>query len=87
MGEHIKARMNQWKNELDIVADVRGVGAMIGCELKIDGTCFVQRCMENKVLINCTHGKVIRLLPAVNTPFDVLDEGLDVIEAALRKGA
>lgn len=87
MGEHIKARMYQWKNELDIVADVRGVGAMIGCELKIDGTCFVQRCMENKVLINCTHGKVIRLLPAVNTPFDVLDEGLDVIEAALRKGA
>ena len=87
MGEHIKARMNQWKDELDIVADVRGVGAMIGCELKIDGTCFVQRCMENKVLINCTHGKVIRLLPAVNTPFDVLDEGLDVIEAALRKGA
>ena len=87
MGEHIKARMSQWKNELDIVAEVRGVGAMIGCELKIDGTCFVQRCMENKVLINCTHGKVIRLLPAVNTPFDVLDEGLDVIEAALRKGA
>ena len=87
MGEHIKARMNQWKDELDIVADVRGVGAMIGCELKIDGTCFVQRCMENKVLINCTHGKVIRLLPAVNTPFDVLDEGLDVIEAALLKGA
>ncbi len=87
MGEHIKARMNQWKDELDIVAEVRGVGAMIGCELKIDGTCFVQRCMENKVLINCTHGKVIRLLPAVNTPFDVLDEGLDVIEAALRKGA
>lgn len=87
MGEHIKARMNQWKNELDIVSEVRGVGAMIGCELKIDGTCFVQRCMENKVLINCTHGKVIRLLPAVNTPFDVLDEGLDVIEAALRKGA
>ncbi len=87
MGEHIKARMNQWKNELDIVADIRGVGAMIGCELKIDGTCFVQRCMENKVLINCTHGKVIRLLPAANTPLDVLDEGLDVIEAALRKGA
>ena len=87
MGEHIKARMNQWKNDLDIVSEVRGVGAMIGCELKIDGTCFVQRCMENKVLINCTHGKVIRLLPAVNTPFDVLDEGLDVIEAALRKGA
>ena len=60
---------------------------MIGLELKIDGACFVERCMENRVLINCTHGKVIRLLPAVNTPLDVVDEGLAVLEAALKKGA
>lgn len=82
-----KERMNKWAKEMDIVADVRGVGAMIGLELKIDGSCFVQRCMENKLLINCTHGKVIRLLPAVNTPFDVFDEGLDILENALKKGA
>ena len=43
--------------------------------------------MENRLLINCTHGKVIRLLPAVNTPFEVFDEGLDILEAALKKGA
>lgn len=86
MEAHIKARMNQWKDKMDIIADVRGVGAMIGLELKIEGSCFVQRCMENHVLINCTHGKVIRLLPAVNTPFDVVDEGLDVLEDALMKG-
>ena len=79
--------MNEWKKDMDIVADVRGVAGMIGLELKIDGACFVERCMENRVLINCTHGKVIRLLPAVNTPLDVVDEGLAVLEAALKKGA
>ena len=84
--QHVKDRMNKWKSELDIVAEVRGVGAMLGCELKVDGSVFVQRCMENGVLINCTHGKVIRLLPAVNTPFEVFDEGLDVLEDALKKG-
>ncbi len=82
-----KDRMNKWAKEMDIIADVRGVGAMIGCELKIDGTVFVQRCMEDHLLINCTHGKVIRLLPAVNTPFDVFEEGLDILENALKKGA
>lgn len=87
LGEHVKARMNEWKKENDLIADVRGVAGIIGMELKIDGSFLVQRCMENKVLINCTHGKVIRLLPAVNTPLDVVDEGLDVIEAALKKGA
>ena len=43
--------------------------------------------MKEKLLINCTHGSVLRLLPAVNTPLDVFDEGLDIIEAALKKGA
>ena len=87
LGEHVMAKMNEWKKDMDIVADVRGVAGMIGLELKIDGACFVERCMENRVLINCTHGKVIRLLPAVNTPLDVVDEGLAVLEAALKKGA
>ena len=87
MEARAKERMNKWKNELDVVEEVRGVGAMLGLQLKIDGTPFVQRCMENGVLINCTHGVVIRLLPAVNTPFDVFDEGLDVLEDALKKGA
>ena len=85
--KRVKERMNKWKDELDIVAEVRGVGAMIGLELKIEGACFVQECMEHGLLINCTHGKVIRLLPAVNTPFEVFDEGLDILEAALKKGA
>ena len=82
-----KERMTKWKDEMDIIQEVRGVGAMIGLELKIEGSCFVQRCMEERLLINCTHGKVIRLLPAVNTPFEVFDEGLDILEAALKKGA
>ncbi len=87
IGARALERMNRWKAELDIIEEVRGVGAMIGLELKIDGAPFVQRCLEKQLLINCTHGKVLRLLPAVNTPLDVFDEGLDVIEAELKKGA
>ena len=38
---------------------------MIGIELAIDGTATVKACLERKLLINCTHGTVIRLLPAM----------------------
>ncbi len=82
-----KEHMTQWAKETDIIQEIRGVGAMLGLELKIDGACFVQRCMEKHLLINCTHGKVIRLLPAVNTPFDVFDEGLEILGTELKKGA
>ncbi|MBR6386875.1 MAG: aminotransferase class III-fold pyridoxal phosphate-dependent enzyme, partial [Thermoguttaceae bacterium] len=82
-----KEHMTQWAKETDIIQEIRGVGGMLGLELKIDGACFVQRCMEKHLLINCTHGKVIRLLPAVNTPFDVFDEGLEILGTELKKGA
>lgn len=82
-----RERMKKWEQEIDVVQEFRGKGVMLGLELKIEGSIFVQRCMEKKLLINCTHGKVIRLLPAANVPFDAFDEGLDIIEEALKKGA
>ena len=39
---------------------------MIGVELSIEGAPIVKACLERKLLINCTHGTVIRLLPAMN---------------------
>ncbi|MDO5579874.1 MAG: aspartate aminotransferase family protein [Planctomycetia bacterium] len=87
LGERFKNRFNQLAENLDIIQEVRGVGAMIGAELKVEGAFCVEQCMKRKLLINCTHGNVIRLLPAVNTPFDLVDEGLDIIEDVLRKGA
>ena len=61
--------------------EVRGVGAMLGLQLKIDGTPFVQRCMENGVLCLTAKDKV-RLLPALNIPADVLKKALDIVKEA-----
>ena len=38
---------------------------MIGIELAIEGAPTVKACLERRLLINCTHGTVIRLLPAM----------------------
>jgi 4-aminobutyrate aminotransferase-like enzyme len=34
-------------------------------------------------LINCTHGTVLRLLPALNLSDDQLDEGCDILDGVL----
>ena len=39
---------------------------MIGIELTVDGTPIVDECLKRQLLINCTHGTVLRLLPALN---------------------
>ncbi len=59
------------------------MGTMVGIELDRDGTPVVQRCMERKLLVNCTNGTVIRLLPALNLPDDVFNEGCDILESVL----
>ncbi len=87
IGERFKSRLQKMAEGLDIIQDVRVVGAMIGIELRIEGGFCVEQCMKKNLLINCTQGNVIRLLPAVNTPLKVVDEGLDIIEEVLRKGA
>ena len=77
--EIFRKRFLDLKEKTDIITDVRGCGAMIGVELNINGTQIVQKCMENGLLINCTHGTVLRLLPAITLTEDLVNQGCDVI--------
>ena len=56
---------------------------MIGVELGIDGSSVVKACMEQGLLINCTHGTVLRLLPAMNLSDAELEEGCGILEDVL----
>jgi len=47
----------------ELVKEVRGAGLMIGIELTVPGAPFVDSCRDQGLLINCTQGNVLRLLP------------------------
>jgi hypothetical protein len=44
----------------------------------------VKNCLERRLLINCTQGNVIRLLPAMNISEAEVDEGCDRLAAAIQ---
>ena len=50
---------------------------MIGVELAVDGAPVVAECLKRRLLINCTHETVLRLLPALTLTDEQLDEGCD----------
>ena len=56
---------------------------MIGVELSGDGTPIVAQCLERKLLINCTHGTVLRLLPSLTLTDNQLDDGCAILEEVL----
>jgi acetylornithine/succinyldiaminopimelate/putrescine aminotransferase len=58
---------------------------MIGVELITDGTPVVKECLDRKLLVNCTHSTVIRLLPAMNLTPEQAEEGCEILAEAVRK--
>ncbi|MFP4029328.1 MAG: aspartate aminotransferase family protein [Candidatus Brocadiia bacterium] len=82
---YVLGRLEQIARECPIVEEVRGIGLMIGVELDRPGKAIFEYCLDRFVRINCTHDTVLRMLPALNIGRAELDEGLQVLEEAIRK--
>ncbi|MDD5687740.1 MAG: aspartate aminotransferase family protein [Elusimicrobia bacterium] len=85
VGEYFILKLKGLQNKhSSIIKDVRGIGLMIGIELKIEGKGIVSKCLEKGLLINCTQDKILRFLPPliinrkdVDTVIDILDDVLN----------
>jgi predicted acetylornithine/succinylornithine family transaminase len=83
VAEIFRERLKALQERCDAVVDVRVIGMMIGVELSIDGTAVVQACMDRRLLVNCTQGRVIRLLPAMTITPDEVRDGCDRLADAI----
>ena len=83
IGAAFQERFTALQARCPLIQEIRVLGTMIGVELSIDGTPIVDQCLQRKLLINCTHGNVLRLLPALNLSDAQLQEGCDIIEDVL----
>ncbi|MBU0650539.1 aspartate aminotransferase family protein [bacterium] len=82
-GAYILKKLNKLKKKYPIIKDVRGVGLMIGVELNEPGAKIVDKCREKKLLINCTHENVLRLMPALNVKKKEINHALGILEGTL----
>lgn len=87
LGDLFRSRMEDLQKQCDLIRDVRAQGVMIGIELAIEGAATVKACLERKLLINCTHGTVIRLLPAMTLTEQQAHEGCDILADAIMRQA
>lgn len=87
LAEEARGFLESLKSRLPIIREIRICGMMIGIDLTIPSTPTVAKCMERGVLINATNNTVVRLLPALNVPSDVLMEGLQVVADVIEEMA
>jgi acetylornithine/N-succinyldiaminopimelate aminotransferase len=83
MGEYLFSRLRALKEKISLIKEIRGMGLMIGMELDQDGKTFVEKCRESGLLINCTHERVLRLMPALNVSKNEIDKAVHILEDVL----
>ncbi|MBM4286157.1 MAG: acetylornithine transaminase [Deltaproteobacteria bacterium] len=84
MGDYVDEKLTDLASRFRAIRVVRGMGLMWGLELTEEGAPVVAACRERGLLVNCTQGNIIRLLPPLIIDVPDLDRGLGILEEGLR---
>ena len=87
LSELFRQRLEELQRQFSIIREVRILGLMIGVELATEGAALVRACLERRLLINCTHGVVLRLLPLMILSDEQLHQGCDILAEVLKAHA
>lgn len=82
-GEWLKGELKHLIAQSSELISVRGVGLMIGVELKSPGAPLVKRLLEEGIIANVTAGNILRLVPALNIHQEELQIFLNKLEEIL----
>jgi acetylornithine/succinyldiaminopimelate/putrescine aminotransferase len=81
VGGYFHSMLKELARKHSFVKEVRGFGLMLGMELSVPGTQIVLDAMAEGLLINCTHGTVLRFLP----PYIITEKEVDKAGKTLGK--
>jgi len=93
-GARALKRLREMQEQYEIIGDVRGMGLLIGLEIvkskntkehgDKEAKQIMQHCFMNGLLVIMAGRNVVRLIPPLNTTTQEMDEGLDILEDAVR---
>ncbi len=83
MGEYLYQKLVYLKEKHPAIRKIKGLGLMRAMEMDGEGSWLVSSSAENGLLINCTQGNVIRIMPAITVNEDEIDEGIEILDRCL----
>jgi acetylornithine/LysW-gamma-L-lysine aminotransferase len=84
-GMYFKAQLEALREKHKIVKEVRGLGLMLGMELRFDVFNIVQKCTQHGVLILDAGRNVLRFLPPIVITKQQIDKTISVLDAVLEE--
>jgi acetylornithine/LysW-gamma-L-lysine aminotransferase len=85
LGKYFKDQLEQLQEKYRIVKEVRGLGLMLGMELRYDVLNIILKALEGGVLVLDAGRTVLRFLPPLVIEKAQIDKALAVLDAALEE--
>ncbi len=85
MGKYFKTRLEELQGKHKIIKEVRGMGLMLGVELRFDVLNVVLKCADRGVLILDAGRNVLRFLPPLVIIKEQIDKAMAVLDAVLEE--
>ncbi len=83
LGEYFKAKLEELQAKYKIVKEVRGLGLMLGMELRYDVRNIILKAMDRGVLILDAGRNVLRFLPPLVIEKEQIDKTIAVIDEVI----
>ena len=60
-------------------------GLMLGLELRCEGKSIYAQCLRKGLLINCTHQRVLRIMPQLGVSKKEIDSAVETLDSILQR--
>ena len=84
MGQYLRRELEKLKSDFSFIKKIRGMALMLGVELTIDGTKIYEECFKRNLLINCTQGNILRIMPPLVVTKDDIDRAIYILKESLK---
>lgn len=83
LSNRFRQRLESLKRRHPLITEIRSKGLMFGIQLAEPGRPYVEAALARGLLINCTQGTVLRLLPPYITGEPEMEEAVRILDQAL----
>ncbi|HEX8960582.1 MAG TPA: acetylornithine transaminase [Geobacteraceae bacterium] len=85
MGEYLLGELEGLKERFPFIADVRGIGLMIGMELSVPAGDIVKKGLDRGVLLNVAQDRVLRFVPPLIVTKQEVDRMIGILADILEE--
>lgn len=85
MGERLMRGLERLAGEHEVIEQMRGMGLLVACDLRVDAAPVVEACMRRGLLVNAVRPRTLRLAPPLVVTEAEIDRALGILDGVLKE--